>query len=181
MSINSKWAGNVHPRSSTTNHMTVLTNFRGGEEDCVKTSDKRPAHTATNEPQCSSLCGCKSAILPVRTRQFRFCVKYTASFRGKHSSKEADRHPDRQSQKQGQLSHYFMICRTLWARSPISPTLPQSCHVTEWHIISLAFSQSKVWTWSFLCKIKRFTPPSSLLNLALYFHFTLLFLFLVIH
>lgn len=31
---------------------------------------------------------------------------------------------------------------TLWARSLIFPSLPQSFHVTEWPIISLALSQS---------------------------------------
>lgn len=66
---------------------------------------------------------------------FFSCFKCTTSFKDKHNGRETGWHPDRQSQKQGQLSHYFMISRTLCARSLISPSMPQSYHITEWFII----------------------------------------------
>lgn len=71
-------------------------------------------------------------------------MKHPASFFGGVTQTQTQP-PDSQSQKQGQLGHYFLISGALRARSLIHPSLPHRGHAADvgWHLISPAVCHSE--------------------------------------
>lgn len=114
--------------------------------EAVKEQFKRAAHSATDGSRCSFARSPVCHIASENASIFIWSILPVLE-----TSTTADRPPDSRKQKQGQLNHYFMISRTLWARSLIHLSLPHYGNVAdaEWHIISLAVSQPEMQRLSF--------------------------------